>query len=132
MGNTDLRAVLPKLLPDLLRTLVGVPTNDAVAEGDRRRANEPLKRLKSLAFIGQQIDVGSLGVLGVYLADVRVAAYGHWREGPHQVPVAQLEKPADVMVACLGVGKLSSLPHGANVAVRDSSLEYYMSAVSLA
>ena len=51
------------------------------------------------------------------LTDILVDAYGHWREEPHQVPVAQLERTADLVVGCLGVSKLLSFPHGANVSV---------------
>ena len=82
--------------------------------------------------VGQQVDGGPLGVLVGYVAAVFVAAYGHWREGPHQVPVAPMERPAGRLVGCLGVGKLLSFPHGANVTVRDSPLKSDINAVSLA
>ena len=62
-----------------------------------------------------------------YLADVLVADYNHWREGSHQV-----ERPADLVAGCLGVSKLLSFPHGANVAVQDGPLECDIGAVSLA
>ena len=132
MNNTDLQATLPKLIPGVLAAFVGGPTNDAAAEGNKRRADEQLKRLESLVLVGQQVDGGLLGVLVGYLPDVLVAAYGHWREGPHQVPVAQLERPTDLVVGCLGVSKLLRFPHGVNVAIRDSPLECDPSAVSLA
>ena len=132
MNNTDLKLILPKLLPGVLAALVGAPTNDAVAEGNYRRADEQLKQLKSLFFAGQQADGGSLGVLVGYLADVLVAAHGHWREGPHQVPVVQLERPAVPVVDCLRMSKLLSFPYGANVTVRDSSLECDSITLSLA
>ena len=57
-----------------------------------------------------------------YLADILAAALGHWRKGPHQVPAAQLERPADLVVGCLEVSKLLSVPHRGNVAVLDSAL----------
>ena len=132
LDNTGLQAVLPKLLPGVFAVRVGTPTNDAAAEGNDRRADEQLKRLKSLVLVGQQVDGGPPGVLVSYLADVLLAAYGHWREGPHQVLVAQLERPADLVVACLGMSKLLSFPHGANIAVQDSPLECDTNAVSLA
>ena len=130
--NIGLQAVLPKLLPGVLATLVGAPTNNAAAEGNDRRADEQLKRLKNLVLAGQLVDSGPLGILVGYLADALVAVYGHWREGPHQVPVAQLERTANLVVGCLGVSKLLSVPHGANVAVQDSALKCDASAVSLA
>ena len=102
LNNTALQAILPKLLPGVLAARVGALTNDAGAEGNNRQADEQLKRLKRLVFDGQQVDGGPLGVLVGYLADVLVAAYGHWREGSHQVPVAQVERPADLVVAVLG------------------------------
>ena len=130
--NNAYLAVLQKLFPGVLAALVGAPTNDAAAEGNGRRADEQLRRLKSLVLAGQQVDDGALGVLVGYLVDVLVAAYGHWREEPHQVPVAQLERLTDLVVGRLGVSKLLSFPHGANVAIRDSPLECDTSAVSLA
>ena len=45
-----------------------------------------------------------------YVGGVRVAVYGHWRKGPHQDPVAQLERPADLMIGCLRVSKLLIFP----------------------
>ena len=113
---------LPKLLPGVLPALVGAPINDATAEGNDRRADEQLKRLKSLVLVGQQVDGGPLHVFVGYLADLLVATYGHWRERPHQVPVAQLERPTGLLVGCLGVSKLSRFFHGTNVAVQDSPL----------
>ena len=83
MDNTGLQAVLSKLIPGVLLALVGASANDAVAEGNDRRVDEQLKRLKSLVLAGQLVDGGPLGVLVRYLADVLVVAYGHWREGPH-------------------------------------------------
>ena len=127
-----LQAVLPKLLPGVFIALVGAPTNDAAAEGDRRRADEQLKRLKSLFLVGQQVYGGLFGVRVGYLADALVAAYGHWRERAHQVPAAQLERPVDLVVDCLEVSKLLNFPHVANVAVQASLLECDTSAVSFA
>ena len=132
LNNTRLQVILPKLLPGVLAALVGAPTNDSAAKGNNRRADKQLKRLKSLVLVGQQVDGGPLGVLVGYLSDVLVAAYGHWRERPRQVPVAQLGRPTNLVVGCLRVSKLLSFPHDANVAVRDSPLECYLSAVSLA
>ena len=115
LDNTSLQAVLPVLLPGVLATLVCAPTNDKAAKRNARRANEQLNVLESLGFDGQQVNGGSLGVL--------VASYDHWGERPNQVPVAQLEGTIDLVVGCVGVSKLLSLLHGANVAVRDNSLE---------
>ena len=117
LDNTGLQVAMPKLLPGVLTALVGVPTGDTAAEGNDRRADEQSKRLKSSVLFGQQVDGDPLCVLVDYLAEVLVAAYGHRHEGPHQVPVSQLEQPADRVVGCLGVSKLLSFPHGANVAV---------------
>ena len=123
-ANTwGLEAVLPNLLPSVLAALVGGPTNDAAAEGNDRRVDKHLKQLKSLILVGQQVDGGPLGILVGYLADVLVAAYGNWRKGSNQIPVAQLERPVDLVIGYLEVVKLSSLPYGANVAVQDSLLE---------
>ena len=83
LDNTGLQAVLPKLLPGVLAALVGAPTNDAAAEGNDRRADEQFKRLKILVLVWQQVDGSPLGVVVGYLTGVIVAAYGHWREGPH-------------------------------------------------
>ena len=80
----------------------------------------------------QSLNGSPLDVLVGYLADVLVAAYGQWLERPHQVPVAQLERPVDLVVGCLGVGELLSFPHRANVEVRDRPPECDTSAVSLA
>ena len=132
LNNISLQPVLLKLLRGVLTTLVGALTNDAAAEGIDRRADEQLKRLKSLVLAGQHVDGGPLGVLVGYLADVLLVAYDHWRKGPHQVPVAQLERPADFVVGYLGVSRLLSFPHGTNVVVRDSLLECNTNAVSLA
>ena len=123
MDNTGLQGVLPKLLPGVLAALVGAPTNNAPTKGNDRGAGKQLKQLKSLDFAGQQVDGGPLSVFIGYLADVRLSTCDHWRKGPHQIPVAQLERPADLVVDCRGVNKLLSVPHGANVAVRDSPLE---------
>ena len=127
LNNTGLQAILR----GVLAALVGAPTNDAAAEGNNRRADEQLKRLESSVLVDQQVDGGPLGVLVGYLADFLVAAYGHWREGPRQVSVAQLERPADLVVGCFGVSELLSFSHGANFAVRGSPLECDPSAVSL-
>ena len=108
LDNTGLQAIQPKFLPGVLAAFVGALTNDAAAEGDDRRAEEQLKRLKSLILVGKQVDGGPLGVLVCYLADVFVAANGHWREGPHQIPAAQLERLVDLTVGCIGVNKLLS------------------------
>ena len=83
LNNIGLQGILPKLLPGVLAAHVGVSTNDAAAEGNDRRADEQLKRLKNFVRVGQQVDGGSLGALISYLADVLVAAYGHWRERSH-------------------------------------------------
>ena len=80
--------MLSKLLPGVLATLVSASTSNAAAEGDDHRADEQLKRLKSLAIVSQKVNAGTLGVLVAYLADVLVAAYGYRRKGPYQVPVA--------------------------------------------
>ena len=127
MDNTGLQAVLPKLLSGVLAALIGALKNDTAAEGNDCLADEQLKQLKSLVIIGQQADGGSFGVFVGYLADVLVADYDHWREGSHQV-----ERPADLVAGCLGVSKLLSFPHGANVAVQDSPLECDIGVVSLA
>ena len=97
--QVPIAAVLPKLLPGELTALVGAPTNDTASKRDDYRADKQLKRLKNLV----------LGALVGYLADIILAAFGHWRERFHQVPVAQLERPIDFMVGCLGVRKLLSL-----------------------
>ena len=133
LGTTGLQAALPKLLPGVLATLVGAPTNDAVAKGDDHRDDKQLKRLKSLVLVDQSVDGVPLGILVGYLADVLVVTYGHWCEGPHHVPVAQLERPVDLVVGCLEVSKLLSFPHRVNLAaVRDSPLQCDTGAVSLA
>ena len=108
LNNTGLQAILPKLLPGVLAAFVGAPTNDAATEGNYRRADKQFKQLKSLILASQQVDSGSLGVIVDYLSDVLVAAYGYWREGPHQVPVAQLQRPVDLEVGCPGMSKLLS------------------------
>ena len=77
LDNTGLQAALPKLLSGVLAALVSAPTNDAAAEGNERRADKQLKRLKSLVLVGQQEDGGPLDVLFSYLTDVFVAAHGH-------------------------------------------------------
>ena len=120
LDDSGLQAVLPKLLRDVLTALVGSPTNNVATQGDDCRSDKQLKRLKSLILAGQQIDGGSLSVPVGYLGGVPKAAYGHWCEGPHYVPVVQLERPDDLAVGCLGMSKLLSLPHSINVAVRDS------------
>ena len=132
LDNTGLQAALPKLFRDVLTALVGAPTNNTTAQEDDCRSDEQLKRLKSLTLVGQQVDGGSLSVPVGYFADVPKAAYGHWREGPHYVPVVQRERPDDLAVSCLGVSKLLSFAVGVNVAVRDSPPECDASAVSLA
>ena len=43
---------------------------------------------EELGLVGQQVDGSPFSVLVGYLADVLVAAYGHWRERRHQMPVA--------------------------------------------
>ena len=53
LDNTGLQAVLPKLLPIVLAALVDASTNDAVAGGNDRRADEQSKRLKSSVFADQ-------------------------------------------------------------------------------
>ena len=132
LDNTGLQAVLPEPLLGVLAALIVAPTNDVAAEGNGRQSDEQLKRLNSLVLDGQQLDGSPLGILVGYHADVIVAAYGHWHEGLHQVPLAQLEKPVDLDVGCLGVRKLLNLHHGVNVAVQDTPLECDISAVSLA
>ena len=112
LDNTSLQVVPPKLLPDVLVPFVSAPTNDAATEGNCRRSDEQLKRLQSFVLVGQQVDGGPLGVLVGYLAGVRVAAYGHWREGSHEVPVAKRERPVHRVVGCLRVRKLLSFPRG--------------------
>ena len=129
VDNTGLQGVLPKLLPGVLAALVGTPTNDAAMKGNGRGTDEQLKRLKSLVFAGQHVDGGRLSVFVGYLADVRVVTHNHWRKGLHQIPVAQLERSADLVVGCRGVNKLLSFPHGANVTARGSPLECNNSAV---
>ena len=131
LNNTGLQAILSKLLPGVLAALVRATTNDAAAEGNDRGVDEQLNRLKSLVLVRQQIGGGPLCILVGYLADILVASYGHWREGPHQVPAGQLERLVNLVVGCQ-VGKLLSFSHGANVAVRDSPPECDTSAVSLA
>ena len=76
LDSAGLEAVLSKLLPGVLAALVGAPTNDAAAKGNNCRADEQLKRLKSLVISGQQVDGGPLSVLVGYIVDVLVAAYG--------------------------------------------------------
>ena len=120
LDNSGLEAVLPKLLRDVLATLVGTPTNNTAPQGDGCRSDEQLKRLKSLVLAGQQIYGGSPSLPVGYIAGVPKVTYGHWREGPRYVPVVQLERPDDLAVGCLGVSKLLRIPHGINVAVRDS------------
>ena len=90
------------------------------------------ERLNSLVLFSQQVDGGSLSVLVGYLADVLVTAYGHWHEEPHQVPVTQLEKSVDLVLGWLGMSKLLSFFHSANVAIRNRPLECDISTVSLA
>ena len=92
LDNSGLQVLLSNLLPDVLAALGGKPTSDAADEGDDHRADEQPKRLKILVLVGQQVDGGPLRVLVGYLADVLVAAYGHWREGPYQIPLVQLER----------------------------------------
>ena len=77
MENTGLQAVLSDLLPGVLAALVDAPTKDVATEMDDRRADEQLKRLKSLVLVGQQVDGGPLRVLVGDLAEVPVAAYSH-------------------------------------------------------
>ena len=101
LDNAGLQAVLPKLLPGVLAALVGAPTNDAATKGNDCRVDKQMKRLTNLVLVGQQVDGGPLVLVG-YLADVIVVAYGHWCEGPHQVPVAQLERPGTLWLAALG------------------------------
>ena len=132
LDNTGLQAVLPKLVPGVLAALVGAPTNDAAAEENDRQANEQFKRLKSFVLADQNVDSGPLGVLVGYLVDVLVATYSHSREGPHEGPVAQLERAADLVADYLGVSKLLSFPHGANTEVRHSPFEWDTGTISLA
>ena len=49
------------------------------------------------------------GVLAA-LADLLVVAYYHWSGGPDPVPVAQLERPIDLMVDCFEVSTLLPSP----------------------
>ena len=49
------------------------------------------------------------GVLAA-LADLLVVAYYHWSGGPDPVPVAQLERPIDLVVDCFGVSTLLPSP----------------------
>ena len=77
LENTGLQAVLSDLLPGVLAALVDAPTKDVATEMDDRRADEQLKRLKSLVLVGQQVDGGPLRVLVGDLAEVPVAAYSH-------------------------------------------------------
>ena len=130
--NAGLQAVLPELLPGVLAARVGTPTNDVTTEGDSRLADEQWEERKSLLCVCQQVDGDPLRVLVGYLADVLISTYGHWRERPHQVPVAQPEKPVDLVVGCLEMSKLLSLPNGTNVAVQDSSLKCDTNTISLA
>ena len=130
--NAGLQAVLPEVLPGVLAARVGTPTNDVTTEGDSRLPDEQWKRLKSLLCVCQQIDGDPLRVLVGYLADVLISTYSNWRERPHQVPVAQPERPVDPVVGCLEVSKLLSLSRGTNVAVRGSSLKYDTNTISLA
>ena len=130
--NASLQAVLPEVLPGILAARVDPPTNDVTTEGDSRLADEQWKRLKSLLCVCQQVDGDPLRVLVGYLADVLISTYSHWRERPHRVPVAQPERPVDLVVGYLEVSKLLSLPRGTNVAVRDSSLKYDTNTISLA
>ena len=117
----------------MIAARVGTPTNDVTTEGDSRLADEQWKRLKSLLCVCQQVDGDPLRVLVGYLADVLISTYSHWRrERPLKVPVAQPESPVDLVVGCLEVSKLLSLPHGTNVAVRDSSLKCDTNTISLA
>ena len=132
VDNAVLQALLPEVLPVVLAARVGTPTNDVTTEGDSRLADEQWKRLKSLLCVCQQVDGDPLHVLVGYLADVLISTYSHWRERLHQVPVAQPERPVDLVVGCLEVSKLLSLPHGTNVAVRDSSLKCDANTISLA
>ena len=53
LDNTDLQAVLSKLLPGVLAALVGTPTNESATDWNDRRADEQLKRLKSLRFVDE-------------------------------------------------------------------------------
>ena len=118
--------------PGVLAALVGAPTNDVTAEGYDRRADEQLRQLKTLGSCWSTSRRRSTWCIRRLPCNVLVAVYGHWREGPHQVPVAQLERPDDLVVGCLGVSKLLSFHHGANAAVRDSPRKCDTSAVSLA
>ena len=77
MDNTDLQAVLSGFLPSLLATLTDAPINDAATERDDHRADEELKRLKSLVLVGQQVDGDAFGALVSYLSGLLIAAYGH-------------------------------------------------------
>ena len=92
-----------------------------------------MEATEELAFcVCQQVDGDPLRVLVGYLADVLIYTYDHWRERPHQVPVAQPGRPVDLVVGYLEVSKLLSLPNGTNVAVQDSSLKCDTNAISLA
>ena len=76
--------------PGVLAALFGMPTNYAATKGNDRSADEQLKRLESLVLASQQVNGGPLGEFVGYLADVLVAAFDHWREGPVWVPVTPL------------------------------------------
>ena len=131
--DAGLQAVLPEVLPGVIAARVGTPTNDVTTEGDSRLADEQWKRLKSLLCVCQQVDGDPLRLLVGYLADVLISTYSHWRrERPLKVPVAQPESPVDLVVGCLEMSKLLSLPHGTKVAVRDSSLKCDTNTISLA
>ena len=132
LDDTGFQAVRLELFPAVLAVVFGASTNDAAAEEDEHRVDKQPKRLNSLIVVGQQVDGGPLGVLVGYLTEVLVAAYGHWRKGPYPDPVIQLVRPDNLVGGCLGVSKLDCLPHGVNVAVRDSPLGYHSSAVSIA
>ena len=56
LDNTGLQAGLPELFFGVLAGLVGAPINDAATEWGGHRADEQLKRLKSLVLVGQQVD----------------------------------------------------------------------------
>ena len=132
LDKTGFQAVRPKLLLGVLASLASAPTNNAATERNERQAEKQLKQLESLVLVGRQVDGCPLGVLVGYVAGVLLAAYDHWREGPYQVPVAQLERVADLMNDCHGVSKLLSFPHGTYVAIRNNLLECNTSAVLLA
>ena len=119
--TAGLQAELPGRFLGVLAARVGTPTNDVTTEGDSRLADEQWKRLKSLHLCWSTVDGDPLRVLVGYLADVLISTYGHWRE-----------RPVDLVVGCLEVSKLLSLPNGTNVAVQDSSLECDTNTISLA